>query len=430
MTACSDIRIPEYWPERVKEALLHVASMVHWTLIQTRSWAADSPLARVRALRQADELEQEVALVNEQMRIVASRWDRIPPKKRPHYHPSERLAILELKATRGWNAAQTARAFGLDPETVRSWVRRTNNAGDDLLRTSTPVNRFPEFVRYVVQRLKALCPTMGKRRIAETLARAGLSLSATTVSRMLSASGLPEGPTSSRTNGLSVSPPTENSRVTAKHVNHIWHVDLTVVPTSGGLWTSWFPWSSPTVWPFCWHVAVLIDHCSRKVMGFALFKRQPTSVAVRQFLGMAIRRHHAQPRHIISDRGKQFDCDGYRRWCRRRGIKYRYGAIGRYGSIAVIERLMRTMKDECTRVVLIPLRLKDMRTELSVYVTWYNQFRPHQALDGKTPCDVYDDIGPPDPLYSPNTMLPKLALHVSHYEGRRHLPVVELRRAA
>ena len=39
-----------------------------------------------------------------------------------------------------------------------------------------PVNKFPDFVRHVVQRLKALCPTMGKVKIAQTLARAGLTM--------------------------------------------------------------------------------------------------------------------------------------------------------------------------------------------------------------------------------------------------------------
>jgi hypothetical protein len=48
-----------------------------------------------------------------------------------------------------------------------------------------PVNRFPEFVRYLVRELKALLPAMGKVRIAQVLARAGLHLGATTVGRML-----------------------------------------------------------------------------------------------------------------------------------------------------------------------------------------------------------------------------------------------------
>lgn len=41
-----------------------------------------------------------------------------------------------------------------------------------LIQLTEPVNRFPDYVRYLVRQLKALCPTMGKVRIAQTLARA------------------------------------------------------------------------------------------------------------------------------------------------------------------------------------------------------------------------------------------------------------------
>jgi hypothetical protein len=43
------------------------------------------------------------------------------------------------------------------------------------------VNKFPDFVAYFVRRLKILCPTLGKVRIAQILARAGLHLGPTTI---------------------------------------------------------------------------------------------------------------------------------------------------------------------------------------------------------------------------------------------------------
>jgi hypothetical protein len=33
--------------------------------------------------------------------------------------------------------------------------------------------------------------------------------------------------------------------VTAKRPNHVWHVDLTVVPTASGFWAPWFPLALP-----------------------------------------------------------------------------------------------------------------------------------------------------------------------------------------
>ena len=74
----------------------------------------------------------------------------------------------------------------VDEQTMRSWLRPIDEEGEDvLIQMSEPVNKFPDFVRYLVKRLKVLLPAMGKARIAEILARAGLHLDVTTVGRML-----------------------------------------------------------------------------------------------------------------------------------------------------------------------------------------------------------------------------------------------------
>ena len=96
------------------------------------------------------------------------------------------MAILELRAARGWSLRQTADTFLVTPATIASWVKRIDENGlDALLWLREPVNKFPDFVRYIVQRLKTLSPSMGKVKIAETLCRAGLHLGVTTVGRIL-----------------------------------------------------------------------------------------------------------------------------------------------------------------------------------------------------------------------------------------------------
>ena len=57
-----------------------------------------------------------------------------------------------------------------------------------------------------------------------------------------------------------------------------------------------------------------------------------------------------------------------------------YDAYGRHGSIAVIERFMRTLKSEGLRRVLVPLRLDAMCSAVASVVGWYNEVRPHEAL--------------------------------------------------
>jgi len=322
----SDIPLPSGWAKNVKSAVLHVISLAHYAIVAARGWAANSINARVRLAAENDRLKEEAELLREEIRIKDARMARIDSRRRPHYRPTERMAILELKAARAWSLAQAAKAFLLESATVASWLKRIDeNEPNALVQIRQPANKFPDFVRYIVQRLKVLCPFLGKRKIAQILARAGLHLGSTTVQRMVKDKAAP--------------PPTDpvdqaeqtDRVVTAKRPDHVHHVDLTVVPTSIGMWTAWTPFALPQAWPFAWWVAVVIDHFSRRAMGVAVFKKQPTSVQVRTFLGRLYAK--AKPKYIISDKGSQFWCDGFKAWCKRKGINPRFGAVGKYGSI-------------------------------------------------------------------------------------------------
>ena len=259
----------------------------------------------------------------EQARILIARMARIPAHQRPPYPPTERMSILELKAARGWSLKQTANAFLVTAATISSWMKRLDEEGPDaLVQIQDPVNKFPDLVRYIVRRLKTLCPSMGKIQIAQILARAGLHLGSTTVGRMLKEKRRRFQPPFEK-----VEKTVPDRVVTAKYSNHVWHVDLTTVPTGAGFWTSWLPFSLPQCWPFCYWVAIVIDHFSRRAMGVTSFKSQPSSEAVRAFLGPAMHTANAKPRHLISDKGGQFWNDGFKRWCKRKGVKPRFGAV-------------------------------------------------------------------------------------------------------
>ncbi len=104
------------------------------------------------------------------------------------------MAILELKAARNWSLEQTAEAFLVTAATIASWLKRVDEkCPASLVQLSQPVNKFPEFVCQAVRRLKTLCPSMGKVKIAQVLARAGLHLGATTVGRVLKGGRGPPG---------------------------------------------------------------------------------------------------------------------------------------------------------------------------------------------------------------------------------------------
>ena len=176
------IPLPRAWPSHVKSAILHVISLAQFTITYTRGWAADSVNTRVRFKAERDRALQDNALLREEMRIKDARMARIPPHRRPLYPPTERMAILEVKAAREWSLAQTAKTFLVTTATVASWMGRVDEEGPAaLVQLPVPVNKFPDLVRYLVQRLKTLCPMLDKVKIAQVLARAGLHLGQTTV---------------------------------------------------------------------------------------------------------------------------------------------------------------------------------------------------------------------------------------------------------
>ena len=314
---------------------------------------------------------------------------------------------------------------------------------------SEPVNKFPEFVRYIVQRLKTLCPTVGKVKTAQTLTRAGLHLGATTVSRILKEKSVPYPPDTVTQDSDSIV--VESRRVvTAKYPNHVWHVDITAIPTVSGFWAAWLPFALPQCWPFCWWVAVAIDHFSRRVMGISVWQDKPSSVEIRHVLGQSIARTGRSPRYVVCDKGPQFWNDDFKEWCRRKSVNPRFGAVGKHGSIAVIERFILTLKNGYTRLTLMSSSRNAFFKELQLFVCWYNEHRPHTALEGKTPHEVYCRLfgnnktvrfeprsrwpvsshcaSPQAPIQGrPGT---RLVLQVTYLAGRKTLPVVKLRVAA
>jgi transposase InsO family protein len=452
------IPLPSHWSDHVQAGFLCAVGLAHAALSFARGWAADSPLTRVRLAAENARLKSEVALLREELRIKDARLARIPARQRPHHPPPERLAILMLRAARGWTAAETARRFLVTAVTISSWMRRLDEQGEDaLVRLPVPVNTFPDFVRELVGQLRATVPHMGKVRIAQMLARAGLYLAPTTVRRFGNEHRpLPEEPVPvlSGTGGALSKEATRTSErskprvVEARYAHHVWHVDLTIVPTGFGFWVPWFPFAWAQRWPFCWWVGVVLDQYSRAIVAEAVFEKEPTASEVCAMLDDGVQSAERAPRHIISDQGSQFQ-DEYRVWCKRHGARPRFGAVGQHGSIAVVERFIRSMKDEAFRRIRVPLSLPRMRAELTAYVAWYVEHRPHQGLGGVTPAERLEGRMPARERVrvEPRPTLPlargepgvtplakrcvgKLELVVSYEGGREHLPVVALRDAA
>ena len=448
MASLPAIPLPRGWSSHVAAGVVQAAALAHFALTRVRGWCADSRIARVRLAAERDWAEAELAASRTELQLLRARLSRVPPRSRPHFLPEERLDILALRAARAWSVAETARRFLVTAATVAAWMRRLNEGGPGaLVRPSPPVNRFPDFVAELVRQLKGSLPTMGRVRIAQLLGRAGLHLAPATVRRFLKKpSPKPKRPAT--TNSIAEKP----RRIVSRFPHHTWHVDFSLVSITG-LWAPWLPFALPQRWPFCWWVAAVVprrglpwvvDHFSRAVVVAEVFRHEPDSAETRVLLQRAIGVAGRAPKYIITDRGTQFR-ERYRRWCADRGIRPRFGAIGKKGSIAVIERFWRSLKDECFRFVGVPLALPVMRGRLADYVRWYNEERPHQTLRGATPAERLAKRKPRIERSGFETRVAMLArappgdrrkpaerlrLIVRSDKGGPHLPTVRLRKAA
>ena len=102
------LRLPRNWHSYVRSAVLNVVGIVRVAMLAGREALitnGDTKDARIH------QLESEVAMLREELRINGARMQRVAPHRRPQYTGVERMAILQLRAMRGWNKAETARRF-------------------------------------------------------------------------------------------------------------------------------------------------------------------------------------------------------------------------------------------------------------------------------------------------------------------------------
>ena len=138
-----------------------------------------------------------------------------------------------------------------------------------------------------------------------------------------------------------------------------------------------------------------IDHFSRKVVCVAPLEG-PNAGWIIDALERAMQKHGA-PKHIISDQAKVFVGDVFAELLRQWNIKPRLGAVGKHGSIAVTERVIKTLKYEWLKRVSLIKGFDHLATLCDEFVDWYNAWRPHMTLDGLRPDDVYYDRKPGRP---------------------------------
>ncbi len=157
--------------------------------------------------------------------------------------------------------------------------------------------------------------------------------------------------------------------VTIKRCNQVWSCDITYIRLQHG---------------FVYLVAV-IDWYSRYVLDWALSTTLEADFCI-ETVGRLLERGHCEI--FNTDQGSQFTSPRFTQPLLAQGIKVSMDGRGRALDNIFVERLWRTVKYEY--VYLYELAsISEARRGLAQFFNFYNYERFHQALDYKTPAQVY-----------------------------------------
>jgi len=152
--------------------------------------------------------------------------------------------------------------------------------------------------------------------------------------------------------------------------NHVWAVDITYIPMRRG---------------FLYLFAVQ-DWASRRVLSWRLSNTMATDFCI-EAVEEAIARFGA-PEIFNTDQGSQFTSMEFTGLLKQHGIRISMDGKGCWRDNVYVERLWRTIKYEEVYLHAYDA-VAAAREGLDRYIRFYNQRRPHSALDGVTPDTFY-----------------------------------------
>jgi len=151
--------------------------------------------------------------------------------------------------------------------------------------------------------------------------------------------------------------------------NQVWAADITYIPMSRG---------------FLYLVAI-IDWYSRYVVSWKLSNTLDADFCVAT-LEDALRK--GKPEIFNTDQGSQFTGEAFTGLLKQHGVRISMDGKGSYRDNLFIERLWRTVKYE--EVYLKAYQDgREAKISIGKYFQFYNTERPHQAMDYRTPAEVY-----------------------------------------
>jgi len=215
-------------------------------------------------------------------------------------------------------------------------------------------------------------PFYGSRRLTKWLTKQGEDVNRKRVQRLLRLMGLvaiyPKPKLSAAAVGHRIYPYLLRN-LSIERANQVWSTDITYVPLTTGFM----------------YLAAIIDWYSRYVISWRLSNTLDGSFCL-DMLEEALR--SGRPEVFNTDQGVQFTSQAWIGRVESAGVAVSMDGRGRCLDNVFVERLWRSVKYEDVYLhgyVGAP----ELRTGLGRYFPFYNEERPHQSLEYRTPGEVY-----------------------------------------
>ena len=239
-----------------------------------------------------------------------------------------------------------------------------------------PVKRFDdtELINRILE-MYTERPALGYRKIHVLLREEGFLINkkkTQKLMRFLNIRSVAPGPNTSKPSKDDHGYPYLLKELCINTPNQVWAVDITYIRLPTGM-----------VYLFA-----LIDWHSRYIVGWTLATTMCAEHAV-ETLRKAITRYGV-PDIVNADQGSQFTGEAWLIELLRRDIRISHDGVGRCIDNIRIERFWRTIKYEDINIKHYQ-NISDLRKGIADFILYYNNERPHQALQYRRPRCVYFD---------------------------------------
>ena len=226
-----------------------------------------------------------------------------------------------------------------------------------------------------IDRLHLEYPFAGSRMLRDLLRQDGASVGrryVTTLMRRMGIEALYQRPRTTKPHpGHKVIPYLLRNRQITEP-NQAWAMDITYIPMNKGFV----------------YLAVVLDWATRRVLDWRLSNSMTADFCI-EGVEAAIR-DYGTPEIFNTDQGSQFTDKDFVGLLEKHSIQICMDGKGSWRDNVFVERLWKSVKYEEVYLHAYD-SVADARRGLGRYFLFYNQRRPHSALDGQTPDMVYFD---------------------------------------